>query len=291
MIRDYYFCVIIMVEPIAKIKETKDISLEQIHIGLGQFRTRNVEKNIDELAENIKTVGLLNPVTVMENDDGTYELIAGQRRFLAHERFGAKTIRANVLAKRLDEYERKIISVTENITITPPSREDYVDACTALYRKYGTIKAVAEKLGLKYSTVSEYVHYDQLIEPLKDFVDKGVVDLKTAKRAQEAAVTENGEIDDEAALAYAKEMRTMSGEGQKRLVKVAQRMPEASIAEKIEKGKEQASVTSLRITIANEVNDSLKEYASKEGTKVDDAATTLIEEGLEQKGYLKRTNS
>jgi len=150
---------------------------------------------------------------------------------------------------------------------------------------------VAEKLGLKYSTVSEYVHYDQLIEPLKDFVDKGVVDLKTAKRAQEAAVTENGEIDDEAALAYAKEMRTMSGEGQKRLVKVAQRMPEASIAEKIEKGKEQASVTSLRITIANEVNDSLKEYASKEGTKVDDAATTLIEEGLEQKGYLKRTNS
>ncbi|MCW4013754.1 MAG: ParB/RepB/Spo0J family partition protein [Candidatus Bathyarchaeota archaeon] len=280
-----------MSDPIAKIKETKDIPLDLIEIGIGQFRTRNVEKNIDELAENIRTVGLLNPITVVENKEGKYELIAGQRRFLAHKQIGADTIRANILEKDLDEYERKIISVTENITITPPSREDYIDACTALYRKYGTIRAVAEKLGLNYSTVSDYVHYDQLIEPLKEFVDKGVVDLKTAKRAQEAAVSYEGGIDEEAAIAYAKEMRTMSGEGQKRMLNVAKKMMDAEPAEIIEKGREQAAVTTLRIVIANDINDSLKQYADTEGTKTDDAASTLIEEGLEQKGYLKKTNS
>ena len=273
---------------IVKVKEMKEIPLTDIEIGLSQFRTRNVMKGIEELAQNIKTVGLINAITVCEGDDGKYELIAGQRRYLAHQMIEAKTIRANILERRLDEDEKRIISVTENITVLTPAREDYLDACTALYKKYGTIKAVSRKLGLDYSTVSEYVHYDQLVDPLKGMVDKGIIDVKIAKRAQEAAITDRGEIDEEAAIAYAKEMRTMDSQGQKRMLNVAKKSKDKDVAAIIEEGRRQAEVTRLTITISNDVNDSLKEYAQKEGTKVDDAASTLIEEGLETKGYLQR---
>ena len=273
--------------PLAVFKATRDIPLDQIELGTSQFRTRNVMKNIDELAENIKTVGLINAITVCEIGDGKYELIAGQRRYLEHQKLEAKTIRANILERRLTDEEKKIISVTENITITPPSREDYIDACTSLYRKYGTIASVSRKLGLNYTTVSNYVKYDQLIQPLKEFVDKGVVDLKTALRAQEAAVDYDGNIDDDSALSYAREMRTMSGEGQKRMVKVAKSMPKASLVEKIEKGREQAAVITFRVTIGQDIDDSLRRYAKAEGTNRESAASDLIEEGLELKGYLE----
>jgi|tagenome__1003787_1003787.scaffolds.fasta_scaffold20849794_2 ParB family chromosome partitioning protein len=58
-------------------------------------------KNIDQtkivaLADNIRRVGLINPVTVVYRDGGEYELRAGQRRLLAHQHLGEPTILARV---------------------------------------------------------------------------------------------------------------------------------------------------------------------------------------------------
>ena len=58
-------------------------------------------KNVDQskivaLAENIRRVGLINPVTVVYRDGGEYELRAGQRRLLAHQHLGETTILARV---------------------------------------------------------------------------------------------------------------------------------------------------------------------------------------------------
>lgn len=270
------------------VKETKHIPLEDIEIGISQFRQKNLSKGIDELALNIKTVGLINAITVCEGENGKYELIAGQRRYLAHQQLGAETIRANVLDRRLTDDEKRRISVSENITIVSPARVDYLDACTDLYRRYGSIQEVSLKLGLKPTTVSKYVHYDQLIPPLKALVDRDIIPVKIAKRAQDAAITESGEIDEEAALAYAKEMRTMTNEGTKRMVKIAQKNPKASTAEKIEEGRKQGNIRKISVIITGETNDSLQDYARDEGTNVEDAASTLIDEGLEDKGYLER---
>lgn len=270
------------------VKETKHIPLDDIVIGTGQFRTRNLHKGIEELALNIKTVGLINAITVCELENGKYDLIAGQRRVEAHELLGEKTIRANVLNRRLTEEEKRRVSLSENITIVRPSRADYLDACTALYRKYQSITEVSRILGLKQATVSEYVHYDQLICPLKALVDKDIIPVKIAKRAQNAAINEFGEIDEEAALVYAKEMRTMTDEGTKRMVKIAQQNPKAPLAENVEKGRKQGNIRKIRVTISGETNDSLEKFAKDEGTNAEGAASTLIDEGLEDKGYLQR---
>jgi len=269
------------------IKETIHIPLEDIEIGLSQFRQQDIRKGIDELALNIKTVGLINAITVCELENGKYELIAGQRRLMAHIELGAETIRANVLAHGLTDDEKRTISMGENITIVSPARVDYIDACTDLYRRYKSIQAVSLKLGLKQATVSKYVNYDQLIPALKKLVDKGIIPIPIGKRAQTAAINESGEIDEEAAVAYAKEMRTMTNEGTKRMVQIARKNPNLSTTQILEEGRKSGNITKFSITIASETNISLEAYAKDEDTKRPDAAVTLIEEGLEEKGYLK----
>jgi len=173
---------------LAKVKQLKEIPLDKLVIGKGQVRTSDVGKEIDELAESIKTMGLLEPIVVCAGEmSGTYEILTGQRRFLAHKLLKKNTIMAAVLEKSVDASTAKAISITENLVRRDPNQTDLIDACTMLFKKYGSAKAVAQKTGLPYGKVCQYVKYDRLIPDLQKLVDKKVVDLKTALRAQDAA--------------------------------------------------------------------------------------------------------
>lgn len=275
--------------PIAKIKEVHDIPLDKIVIGNAQVRTRDVDKRVDELAESIRAVGLLNPILVVERDDGKYEVLTGQRRFLAHQKLNADTILAAILDRRVSEVEAKIISLTENLVRVDPGRTDYIEACTYLYKMYGgNISAVAKELGIPRDRVSNYIQYDRLISPLKEIVDTNLSKLKTALRAQEAATTPEGVVNEEEALTFFKEMDDLPEYRQDRMLTVAQKNPDATLAERLEEGRKQAKVTRLTVVLGEDVNTSLGSFAEDEGTTSSDAAVSLIEEGLDQKGYLKR---
>ena len=124
----------------ANIIEIKEIPLDALVIGKGQVRVRDVGKGIDELASSIKKLGLLQPIVVCDSDEpGKYEILTGQRRFLAHKELHKDTITACILDEKVDEAEAKILSVTENLVRRDPNSKDYIDACTWLYRKYGSI--------------------------------------------------------------------------------------------------------------------------------------------------------
>jgi ParB family chromosome partitioning protein len=64
-----------------------------------QPRKRIDQDGIVRLAANIQRVGLLNPITVRHSGDGEYELMAGQRRLLAHQHLGEAHILARVFLK------------------------------------------------------------------------------------------------------------------------------------------------------------------------------------------------
>src|SRR5574338_1518788 len=172
----------------ARIKEVKEIELSKLRIGKGQVRTKDVGKEIDELADSIKILGLLEPIVVAPPDkDGNYEILTGQRRFTAVKQLKWPKIMAAILAERVDESIAKAISVTENVVRRDLSQIELINACTALYKKYGSAKHVSEATGLPYDIVRAYVKYDRLVEPLKKMVDSGGVDIKVALRAQDAA--------------------------------------------------------------------------------------------------------
>jgi ParB family chromosome partitioning protein len=269
----------------AQIKEVKPLKLSDLVIGKGQVRVKDVGKDLDELADSIRTIGLLEPIVVSPPDkSGKYQILTGQRRFLAHRQLKKATIMAAILSEAVDESVAKAISVTENLVRSELSQRELIDACTSLYKKYGSVNAVCEETGLPNSKVKHYVKYDRLLPQLKKMVDQGDVDIKVALRAQDAASV-TGKPNEKEAVMLAKEMGAMSGVQQQRIVKDRIEKPDTPVDEVIESAKTGAKVTQVIVTLSADVHSSLQKFAQSEGQAQDDAAATLIEESLEQKGF------
>lgn len=268
-----------------RIKEVREIPLEDLVVGKGQVRVRDVAKEITELADSIRVVGLLEPIVVCPAEKaGKFEIITGQRRFLAHQELKRKTILAAILDQKVDETTAKVLSITENLIRRDLNTRDLIDACTALYKRYGSVKDVAEETGLPIGKVREYIKFDRLIPELRDLVDKGQVDVKTALRAQDAASTGGKTVAPEA-VKFAKEMGTMSGAQQRRILKERVEKPTIPADELIEAAKTGEKIVQVLVTLGTEVHRSLQAFAKDQGTTQDDAAATLIEEALSSKGF------
>ncbi|GBE65153.1 hypothetical protein MFM001_16150 [Mycobacterium sp. MFM001] len=140
-------------------KKLTRIPLDSLVIGLGQIRVTNVDKGINELAHSIRVQGLLEPIVVCPSavQEGKYEVLAGQRRLLACQRLGWTEIDAIVQQAPTDESAAKAISLTENLLRADLARVDKIDACTDLYRKYGSVKDVVAKTGIPEKEVKDYV--------------------------------------------------------------------------------------------------------------------------------------
>ena len=288
---EYQLCLNDEEVKMAKIVDFKDIPLEDLVIGTSQVRLSDVRKEIEELAESIAKVGLLEPILVAPLESGEkYEIILGQRRFLAHlkldedQRLDEKTIKAGILDERVEEIQAKVLSVTENLVRRNLNRRDLIDVCTYLYRHYASMKEVADETGLPYEKVREYVKYDRLIPELKRAVDNGEVDLKAALRAQDALAIE-GDPDPQDAVKLAKEMSQMSGAQQENIRKKLRDDSEASVDELVERAKSGEKVTQITVTLGQQIRNSLGQFAKVEGTTIDEAAAQLIESGLSGGGY------
>lgn len=282
---EYQLCLNDKEVKMAKIVEFKDIPLGDLVIGTSQVRLSDVGKEIDELAESIAKVGLLEPILVAPLESGEkYEIILGQRRFLAHQRLDEKTIKAGILDDRVEEIQAKVLSVTENLVRRNLNRKDLIDVCTYLYKHYASVKEVSDETGLPYEKVREFVKYDRLIPGLKRAVDNGEADLKAALRVQDALAID-GDPDPQDAVKLAKEMSQMSGAQQENIRKKLIEDPVASVDELVERAKSGEKVTQISVTLGQQIRNSLGQFANDEGTNVGDAAAQLIESGLSRGGY------
>jgi ParB family chromosome partitioning protein len=270
----------------ARVKEVREIPLSNLEIGKAQVRLRDVGKEIDELAASIAKVGLLEPIVVVESaEPDTFEIITGQRRFLAHQLLKKDSILAAVLDEPVSETTAKVLSVTENLVRRDLNSRDLIDVCTELYRKYGSIKDVAAETGLPATKVAQYVKYEALVPELKQAVDSGDVPLDAALRAQKAADA-RGDVAAEQIVELAKEMAPMSGAQRRRVVEQIQDSPDQEIDDAIEHAKSGGKVVQLLVTLTSRVHSSLQQVAKDEGLNMDSAAGELIEEALMTRGML-----
>jgi ParB family transcriptional regulator, chromosome partitioning protein len=271
----------------AKAQEIRDVKMADLIIGKSQVRVKDVGKEIDELAESIRVQGLLQPIVVIASDKkGKYEIVTGQRRYLACKQLKIDVIKAVVLGDKIDEAKAKAISVTENLVRRNLSQKELIDACTALFNKYGSIKVVCEETGLPRREVTNYVKYDRLVEPLQKMVKDGELDMKTALRAQDAAgAGSDDKPDPKAIVKLAQEMKSMTGAQQKKLIQIVETETHDNVDDVIESAKSGAKVKQIVVTLTDEIHKSLQEYAKSDGVNQDEAASTLIEDGLLGKGF------
>ena len=137
-----------MVRSHSTIGQVQEIPLDKLDISTAQVRTDNTS-GIDDLAASIRKQGLLQPIYVVPKPKGRFEILAGQRRFLAHQKLGYKTIRAIVAdSESIDEDAKVAISLTENLIRRDNSQRELIDACTKLFKRYGSVKLVAPPAGV-----------------------------------------------------------------------------------------------------------------------------------------------
>ncbi|MCK5614492.1 ParB/RepB/Spo0J family partition protein [Candidatus Pacearchaeota archaeon] len=278
-----------------EILEIKKVPLKDLVWGKGQVRKHHVSKDINELADSIRIVGQLQPIVVCQSPDQSnkFEILTGQRRFLACKELGRDDILAVILDRQIPEVEAQIISFTENLVRRNPDDADYIDLCNHLYKIYADVKIIAEKTGLPVSKVRGFIKYASLTPELKEQVDKGKggggIDLNMAVRIQ-TALEKTGEVKPEIAVAIVDKMKGLIPAQRDRVVKEIQTTGVSNvgeieeITEAVKKGK---TYVKFSVSLDQEVNRALSRYALEEGMKREDAAQSLITEALGEKGLLE----
>jgi len=262
----------------ATLLEYRELPLVDLLIDKGQVRTRNVDKEVDALAESIRRQGLLQPIVVCRAEqEGKWEILSGQRRYLAHKLLKRELINTAVLDARVDEAEAKAISITENLVRRNLSGPELIDGITFLYNKYGNAKAVHEATGLPYNDVRQYVKYPRLGAGLKKLVEKGEVDLKVALGAQDLAERRRGNSGGRELAKLAKRMDAMSRAQRTQFAKAAVASPDASVEELLASAEGPAEeVSQIIVTLPKSTHEALKAQAKEQGVTQDQAAAAIL---------------
>jgi ParB family chromosome partitioning protein len=115
-----------------------ELELNKIIASPYQPRTYFDQKNLESLAQNIAEHGLLQPVTVIDLGNGTYQLISGERRFRSFQLLQKEIIPAIVKDKStLDEKQQATLGIFENLHRENLSAMDTAKAFASLKQMHG----------------------------------------------------------------------------------------------------------------------------------------------------------
>ena len=90
-----------------------EIELAKISVNPNQPRREFDETALQELADSIAEIGIIQPITLRKVSDNEYQIIAGERRYRASQRAGLKTIPAYI--RTADDENMMEMALIENI--------------------------------------------------------------------------------------------------------------------------------------------------------------------------------
>jgi len=148
-----------------------EIPIEDIYPNANQPRTHFDEKALQELAESIKVLGIIQPITVRK-DGAKFEIISGERRYRASKMAGLKEIPAYV--RLVNDQELLEMALVENI-----QRED-LDAIEValtyqrLLEEIGlTQEALSQRVGKERSTITNSIRLLKLSPDVQQAIRNG----------------------------------------------------------------------------------------------------------------------
>lgn len=152
--------------------EIQQIPINDIRVSNANVRkdlqAGNEDTGLRDLANSIRENGLLSPITVKPLTGGIYDLIIGQRRFLAcRDELGWDTIPATV-REGLDDTAAVVISLVENVQRADMAPIDKAKAFQGIYSQYGDYNRVAKETGVSAQTIRKYLSLLNLAPSLQD---------------------------------------------------------------------------------------------------------------------------
>lgn len=139
------------------------IALDKIDPNPNQARTELGD--LQELMASIKTKGVLEPIIVRPRG-GRYEIIAGERRFIASKNIGLKEIPC--IEKNVDDSEAMEISLVENLQRKDLDAFEEADGLRTLIDIYGySHTQISEKIGKARSTITEVINISKIPQNIR----------------------------------------------------------------------------------------------------------------------------
>lgn len=133
-----------------------EIQIDRIVANPNQPRREIDPAALQELSESIKQIGIIQPITLRQMDNGTYQIIAGERRWRASKLAGLTSIPAYV--RTADDENMMQMALVENIQREDLNAIEIALAYNNLMEKFHlTQEQLSEKVGKKRATVANYL--------------------------------------------------------------------------------------------------------------------------------------
>ncbi len=156
------------------------VSIDKIEFNPFQPRNQFNETELNELVESIKTLGLIQPVTVRSIGGDKYQLISGERRLRASRRAGLKEIPAYI--RIADDQAMIEMALVENIQrsdLNPMeiafAYQRLIDECKLTHDK------VADRVGKNRSTVTNYLRILKLPPAIQSGIKEELISMGHAR--------------------------------------------------------------------------------------------------------------
>ena len=257
------------------------VPLDKLVISDSNVRRRAITADVDDLARNIDMHDLQQPIVVWEKG-GKFELLIGQRRYLAAKQLGWKDIPARILDEPLDEMEAKIASFSENALRRDLEPRDKAEVCQYLYDRLGSsVRAVAEHVGVSEPTVRKWLGYAAVPESLKTLVDEGGISRGQAQRLwagvpEEAKAVEVGKHITETKPAP---------KDQTRIITAAEELPSRSMESILERAEEMKHLVDIHFILPEQWSRAMDMASKRLDREADDIARDATIEWLDKAGF------
>ena len=156
------------------------LPLSKLRPGKYQPRTRMDEGSLYELAESIRSQGVMQPILVRPVEGGNHEIIAGERRFRAAKLAGLDSV--PVLVKAVPDEAAAVMALIENIQREDLNPLEEAQGLQRLVHEFQlTHEAAAQAVGRSRSAATNLLRLLQLAEPVQQMLLAGDLDMGHAR--------------------------------------------------------------------------------------------------------------
>lgn len=157
-----------------------EIELSKISVNPNQPRREFDETALQELADSIKEIGIIQPITLRKIDDDSYQIIAGERRYRASLKAGLETIPAYI--RTADDENVMEMALIENIQREDLNAVEIALAYQHLLEQYAlTQERLSERVGKKRTTIANYLRLLKLPAPIQMALQNKQIDMGHAR--------------------------------------------------------------------------------------------------------------
>ncbi|MBA2727288.1 MAG: ParB/RepB/Spo0J family partition protein [Parachlamydiaceae bacterium] len=156
------------------------VDLKNIHTNPYQPRRHFSPNELEELAQSIKSVGLIHPPLVRVIDENNFELVSGERRFQASKLAGLTSIPVLIKSKSICQSAQ--MALIENIQRVDLNAIEIAQALQRLLEEFDfNQEELAGKIGKKRSTVANYLRLLSLPENIQQSLLHNYISMGHAK--------------------------------------------------------------------------------------------------------------